>query len=288
MTPQKVYKAAISSKLTTAHDFYIGDFRPLNSPSDDFAYPHAPFTCNILDGVVSAFRGRPYVGYQAPDYYADIGSDKLDGILDMFLDSQRAYSKQLSSGKYHFFAQVYNWNYWDGGDFEDQNIGSFGWDGNDPNSRWEGYSGRAILSVARALYLQTDNVKARDCTSRYLKSLDRWFFANPNKMPTDFIPVGDPVSFYTTVYYPAKLLQAAIYANLAGVDAEITWRIIKNCYDFLKTEYQPTGVMQGSFSKTQGFFDGFHQQYFLFWHASIIDALSLLAEKYDDINLPPC
>jgi hypothetical protein len=64
-----------------------------------------PFTVNIVNNIVDAWRGIPYVGYQDPIWYDWGYPDRGDQVLEFLAASQAAYT--LSTGVVGGFAPAF-------------------------------------------------------------------------------------------------------------------------------------------------------------------------------------
>lgn len=317
----KSYKAVISSKIKTAHTLWIGDFKPIGSPSDVLPYSPGvvPFTVNVFDDgsgtrqIVEGWRGAPATGYQYPAWYVLQGYwDRLRQVLQYLEDAQKAYKEQNENGTNGIFAPTFLWNYWDNLQLENGSSGFFSFKGIDPNTNWEGYQIRPAESVAHAWYrmeigeypsnipLPPDfeklKAQARKITMGFVNWLSGYYLRKVNfQPPTDFYAIIDPVSNYKTIHFAAIALRMYIYANLADTtkaNAAVTFRGIKASYDFLKCEYiNDSGLMDGSFFKSQpsySFNGQILKEGFGFWMGEAIEAIALLKEKKDTLNVPEC
>ena len=53
--PVQTYKAALTTRLRGNYTFYVGDFRPIGSPSDDLPYKGVvPYTVNTIAGNIDS------------------------------------------------------------------------------------------------------------------------------------------------------------------------------------------------------------------------------------------
>ena len=129
--PVQTYKAALTTRLRGNYTFYVGDFRPIGSPSDDLPYKGVvPYTVNTIAGNIDSWRGIPITGYQmfAYQYYQWGQTDYLNNVLQFLADAQSAYAKQNANGTIGIFAQSYSWNRWDAGDFLTNGVNTFGFE----------------------------------------------------------------------------------------------------------------------------------------------------------------
>jgi phage-related protein len=290
--PCVTYKGLIASKARTAYTLWVGIFKPINSPSDALKYNPGvvPFTVNILNGAIDAWRGVPFTAYQDPHFWRKWGyQDRAQQVLDFFRESQNAYAQ--STGVTGGFAPVFKWGYWDSSDFFGS-LNSFGWDGADPNSRWGQYGHRALEVAAKYWESDRSNTQAREITMKYLNMVDRLYLQNNTNMAiTDFPQGSPPQTNYHDPGASALIGRAAVYANLAGGSPSVTFRVINRCLAHLRSQYVSSGTMLGSFSAGQPTFVSggtTFSEWFFFWEMEIAEFVALLLEKRNLLTLPPC
>lgn len=287
--PSKIWKTGITGFDTVAHSLWIGDVRPMGNPANTIRYQPGvvAFTVNTIGAAIDAWRGSFYAGYQlgCPQYYQWGETERLTNTLQFLKDSQDEYTKQSQSNLVASFMPNFLPAYWDSGLIGEANSWTF--DGADPNTAWGPYSFRTLASVAEYWSLNKRDRTAQLIVMRFLGWLDRWYSANPMP-PTDFPPIVDPQSNYPEPHAAALIARAALYANLAGGNRAITFRVLKRSIDFINSQYVGSGLMAGSWSASQPSFPGGYREYFLFWHCEIIDTLSLILLKKAAIALPSC
>ncbi|NEP62324.1 MAG: hypothetical protein F6K31_36235, partial [Symploca sp. SIO2G7] len=312
--PVQTYKAALVSRITGTHTFWSGDFTAINSPSEQLKYSPGvvPFTANTVgDGqggqVIDAWRGIPMSGYQYPAYYVKRGYwDRLDQVLNFLLDAQEAYREQNENNTNGPFAPAFAWGYWDAGEYSPNGIDQWTWVAVDPNSSWEGYYCRPWESVCHAWYLLSSGqypglaptnladlvTKAGKASMQFAYWLSRFYVNRRNfQPPTDFKQTIDPEVNYHTPHFAAFALRAALYCNLAGGDPATTLRLIKASYDYLRCEYIDSGLMAGSFFKSQPTFthNGLsYKEGFGFWMSEISQSIAELKIHKDALRYPKC
>jgi phage-related protein len=316
----KSYKAVIVSRLKVAHTLWIGDFKPIGSPSDILPYNPGvvPFTVNVFDDgsgtrqTVEGWRGAPATGYQYPGWYVKMGYwDRLRQVLQFLEDAQEAYRQQNKNKTYGVFAPTYVWGYWDSLQLEKGQYDFFSFQGVDPNTNWEGYQIRPAESVAHAWYrmaigefptnipLPTDfeklKAQAKKISMGFINWLSSYYLRNKKfQPPTDFYAEIDPVSNYRTIHFAAIALRMFIYANIAdisGRNSSVTLRGIKASYDFLKCNFVTSGLMEGSFSRGQPIFNFNSMQlfeYFGFWHLEAVESIALLKTNVNNLRISDC
>jgi phage-related protein len=293
--PCTAYKHVIRTRIETAYAIKVGDWQALNSPLNLLKYnPGAvPFTANSIDGAVTAWQGSLYVAYQNPATLYKWGLNSLvTQVLQCFADSQADYGRRSPGGASGLFSPVFYWPIWSEGVFGDYN--TWGWKGPDPNTEWSQYTCRALEAAAKCWYLgKGDPTIARPAqriTMNALRYLDR-FLRAAGRPPTNIKSNVAPQDLYHDPAAAALILRAAIWANLAGGDRSLTFRVIRRCWLYLQSQYVGSGLMAGSWSGGQPtFVEGgqTYREYFGFWQAEIIEALALLAQYRALLSLPPC
>lgn len=295
--PCNVYKHLLRSRVTVAHQLKAGTFQAINSPLNALKYnPGAvPFTVNQIGGAIDAWRGSLYVGYQNPATWIKWGLlDYAVTVLQCLSDSQSDYGRRRPGGATGLFSPVFYWPIWSEGVFGKFN--SWGWDGPDPNTEWGQYAYRALEASAKAWYLGRSNPAlarpAQRITMNALRYLDKFLRANPlGRPPTNITKNAAPQDLYHDPAAAALIMRAAIWANLAGGDRAITFRIIRRCHLYLNSQYISTGLMAGSHTSGQPTFVEGSQTYrenFGFWVAEILEANALLVQKRALLSLPAC
>lgn len=287
--PCASYKGAIVSRTRTAHTVWIGNFRPLNSPSDALRYSPGvwPFTLNLINGAIDAWRGIPMAGYMNPYGWYVLGRmDRADQQLRFMLDSQAAYTQR--TGFVGGFVQGFKWGYWDAAEYYG-GLNEFTDDTIDPNDSWSGYFYRPIVDTAKFWYYNKNNAKARAIVMNSLSWLDKHFLqTNTNQPPTDFPANGYFQVNYHEPHAAALILRAALFANMAGGSPSVTFRLISRMLLYLRSQYTNTGAMAGSWTVGQPVFNATLKEYFGFWHFEIIETVALLIRHRLDLVLPPC
>lgn len=290
--PCVTYKGLIASKTRSAHTLWVGVFRPLGSPSDGLKYGGSavPFTVNILNGTIDAWRGLPFTAYQSSFSWRHWGyQDRANQILDFLVESQAAYAS--STGITGGFAPVFKWGYWDGSDYFG-GLNTFSWDGSDPNSRWGQYGHRTVEDAAKYWNSDRSNQKARQIVMNYLNMVDRLYLQGNTNMPiTDFPEGTPPQANYHDPGASGLIGRAAIYANLAGGSPSVTLRIINRCLAHLRSQYVSSGVMLGSFAAGQPTFQSggiIYREFFFFWLLECVEFIALLLDRRNELKLPPC
>ena len=291
--PAFTYKAVVTSRQRSAHTMWVGDFRPVGNTLDTLLYNPGvvPFTVNLLNGVISDWRGIPYVGYQSPYMWQQWGyPTRQHQVEDFLLAAQAAWSNKVTGTEFGPFAPVFSWTYWDNGDFTANGINDFGWNGPDPNTNWAPYAYRVLESAAHTWVAEPNNTRLKQIVMQFLRYLDDDYLARGSIAPITDFPENLPGEANYAEPHSASLIgRSALYANLAGGDPVVTFRLIKICYDYVESQYVSTGTMLGSFSAGQPVYNEGgtnYREYFVFWHAEIIEFLALLKKYKQDLTYP--
>ena len=177
-----------------------------------------PFTVNLLDGVISDWRGVPYAGYQSPLMWQFWGfPTRQRQVEDFLLASQAAYANENPSNQFGPFAPVFSWAYWDNGDFLANGLNDFGWNGPDPNTAWAPYAFRALESAAHTWLNDRLNTRLQQIVMQFLRYLDDDYLSRNSIAPiTDFPETLAGQANYAEPHAAALIGRTALYANLSG------------------------------------------------------------------------
>lgn len=313
--PVKTYKALLTSRVKTAHTFWVGQFEGVGSPSSVVkGNPGVvPFTANVEnDGeggqYITSWRGAPYSGYMFPSYFVKTAQwSRLKQVLEFLKEAQDAYADQNANHTRGPFMPVYLWNYWDTPEYSPTGqIDVWSYSGADPNTEWEGYFCRPLESTAHAWQKLVDreypggdppnrNELIELCKKIVMDYLN-WqssFYVKRKSLrpPSNFPQSVDPYVAYPTTHYAAFMLRGAIYANIAGGNSAVTMRLIKASYDFLDMQYIRSSAMQGAFFAEQPTFTAngiVFNEAFGFHQSEAIEALAILKQKAHLLNYPRC
>lgn len=294
------YKGAVVSKVDTAHTFKVGNFRCVNSPLTNLNYNPGvvPFTANMVkntsgDYELSSWEGtKPFIGYQDPNMWEEWGYfDRAQQVLDFLLASQQAYTRQNTNRAIGPFASAYNWTSWKNGVNDNYNSWTFK-DTIDPNVDWSGYQYKALVNVSKYWKSKPTDLKASSIVMTFLNYIDQFYtVTNNNRLPSLYPEFVDPSVTYISIQDSALIARAALYANLSGGDRAVTYRVFKKSLDFLNSEYMTTGVMSGTFTKSQANLSegGLTiKELYGFQHAEIMITLAEIIENKVNLRYPPC
>ena len=291
--PIFTYKAVLTSRQRSAHTLWVGDFKPTGNTLDELQYNPGvvPFTVNLLNGVISDWRGIPYAGYQSPYMWQQWGlPDRQLQVEEFLLAAQAAWSNKVPTTSFGPPAPVFSWTYWDNGDFLANGINDFGWNGPDPNTAWAPYTYRVMESAAHTWFKEPNNTRLQQIVMQFLKYLDNDYLDRQSGAPiTDFPENAEGEANYAEPHAASLIGRTALYANLSGGEPTVTFRVLKICYGYIQSQYIDNGTMLGSFAQsqpvyTEGGTD--YKEYFVFWHGEIIEFLALLLKYKNQITYP--
>jgi hypothetical protein len=284
--PSTGYKSALVCRNTGAFTVWVGTFRPRNNPLDEIPYDGSfVFTYNQLNGLPLAWKGLFYMGYQNPWIWLVLGDrTRANNVMQMLRDAMDDYALTHADGG---MTPTFAPPVWDSGDYLSANrpINTFGWQGPDPNTGWGGYYARPILEVARLLQLEPNNPYAIQILSRSFSFL-KTFYESNNRFPTNFQQVGEAFATYHEPHVAAIIMEAAVWANIAGLDPDITFPIIRYGYEYLRSQYVSTGAMAGSFTAGQPVFSTTFRENFGFWVANEVQAIAVLLKNLGNLRYP--
>lgn len=298
--PSISYKAGIVSKVSNSfHSFQVGNVRGINSAIESLK--GSPGVVPFARKLLSLFNGNyqlngqtglfPLVGYQDPYIWLKWGETaKANQVLEFLDSSQVAYTRQNENNTIGPFMPAYVWPNSETG--INAQINTWTFEGTtDPNYAWEGYQYRPLVATAEYWLNNPRDIKATNIVMRYLGFIDVFYRRNGNSIPpSTFKPIVDPTVEYTSVQASAMIAVAALYANIAGGNSSITFRVLKKSLDFILTQYSANGSMLGTFSNSMPTFieNGFNgRQYPLYHHAECMIALSEILRLKDQIVYPP-
>lgn len=316
----QTYKSAIVSRSTTAHTLWVGDFKALNSPSNELPFhPGAVcYTCNVIDDgtgngqTITAWQGTVFMlGYQYPEYYVRIGDwFRLNNVLDAYLDSQKAYAQLAGRDTQGLFMPGYVWNMWSSGEYTTNGaVNVWTTQTIDPSFFWAPYAYRANKASAQAWRMMVEGeypgppppnlgtliAKAEKTTMEFLYWANSYYVRRRSVKPATNIPVySDPFTGYEEPHASSLLGLAALEANIAGKgkNAAVTLRILKAALNHMDSQYLNSGLMAGSFTKGQPTFSdssgNVYREQFGFWAGEQITLLAEINLKKGKLYYPKC
>jgi hypothetical protein len=80
-------------------------------------------------------------------------------------------------------------------------------------------------------------------------------------------------------------MESAVWANVAGLDPDVSFPLIRYGYEYLRTQYVATGTMAGSFTSGQPVSGSFREN-FGFWVANEVEAIAVLIKNLDRLRYP--
>jgi|GEM_PF-3463924 len=302
----QTYKAAVVSKLKTAHTLWCGNFEAVGAPTNELRYVPGVnlFTLNLENRAIDSWRGAIIMAGYTDPYHLVLTEqwDRLTNQLTFLSDSQDAYQKANSDKINGLFFQGFAINYWDASDFIDnRGYNVFTENTIDPNSEWCQYFTRPLHSAAKGWHLLVQKglgkskwgKQSERIVMRFLGFLFSFHRTRvSNQPPTNYTVKRGAEVLYHEPATASLTLRAAIYANLAGGNSLITFGMIKAMYEYIKSQYIDTGLMEGSFAASQPDFLGadgiIRKEFFFFWEAEILESLCILYKYRDQIRLPSC
>ena len=255
------------SATVSPFELKVSQFRPKPDVPLQYMPGICPFTANYINGENVGWRGPVYTGYQDPniwDYTSTPGySDK---ILDFLLASQAAYT--AARGLTGPFAPVYILDRYDSVSYAP--VGTFTWNGPDPNTEWEGYQVRPLEATARYLYHHPTNTKALQICTDFMAFLN----ANFNTVlgfPTVYPSHSAPSATYFSAHALFMILRASVYMTLAEKDTGPSLQVAQKCVTMAISRFTTEGIWgQGN------------EDWFSFWNGEILSTLALIKKH----NIP--
>lgn len=298
--PCFTYKGGVVSRVDTAHTFKVGNFRGINSILSTLKGSPGvlPFTANLLQDTnsnyrIDAWRGmQAFVAYSSAEMWNKWGyPDRAQQVITLMADSQQAYAKQNINNTFGPFAPAFVWPSWENG--VGNNYNTWIWKGTiDPNSSWGGYQHRSLLAAAEHWNSNPKDIRASSIVMGFLGFIDKFYRTRGNNLPpSDYPEFVDPQYNYLSIQESALIARSALFANLAGGDPSVTYRVFKKSIEFLMSEYVSTGVMAGTFTKSQPTYveNGVTiKELFPFQQAECMKTLCAIIEYKDKIRYPSC
>lgn len=286
--PTVVYRSGVRDRASVSRNLYVGDVYPNNTPTDQLSYTLGvvPFARNITTGVVGNLTGLPYAAYQnAWGLVKWEQSTRLSNVLSFLRASQLAYATAIADiGP---FSPVYTWN-----DINNSSTGgtlnTFGFNGFDNFESSGQYQAQVGVWLARAWYEEPSNSELRSLAMSWINWLDQVFATREANLPPNAFPSNQTAIAGGNPGVQALIGEAALWCNLAGGDAGVTFRWIYRSLTYLNSQFIDTGGMYGSWAQDQPTFASTLKSYYAWWHGSCINFLSLLGIHKESITYPPC
>jgi phage-related protein len=252
-------------------------------------YPDAaPPLLGVLGTTAFTRYGGLSVASQSPSYWAKLGNvTKALAIAQCLGDAQIAYGgtgplrptfgwpnpDDASS----YLGNYNTWQWASPATSDDQTMGKTylaleslaeAW--------WRLQANAQFVGVARPIVMATLTWLATSATTN-----------NSGQPPTQNPSNTTPTITYHNPGFAAQCLKIAIYANLAGGDPAITYRVLRRSLDYLIAQYVASGNMAGAWSASQPVWSTF-TEYNPTWSGEIIEAYALLLANKAALTLPPC
>lgn len=272
-----LYAATETEAWLTRANRVKADYAAIN-PYDGSANSELlPVLRTIANGTPGSTIGEKYSGLQNLYGLLDVNLTQLVAAAQNLNKAQLAYG--ASTTQYGPFAHYLNGTTWDFGGFDALS-----------NSGW--YQAQVGLWAAKALYeANTKFEDLRGVVMDWFTWVDStWATQEPDFPPIRFnedvkaFPGQDPG-------VQALIGEAALWANLAGEDPGITFRLILRSLKYLKSQFitDPSNLMFGSWSDDQQLYIGGPlRDYESRFHSSSIRFLSELLIQKENLIYPPC
>ncbi len=232
---------------------------------------------NILGDT--GWRGPSYAGYQVPGPWVFYTLPDAEECLRFCRDAQVDYQQ-----RYGFagpFMPVFYRNLKENEEYG--TIGTFWWDGPDPNTHWAGWQFRLIGAIGEAY----SNIYAKTGTRNthgqvMLDTFINWvgqYLANRGALPSDFRRDGRVETNYTSPDFWC-LLARACFHKLKVDDADLAaYGLLKRCVDELLTIQVTSGAKAGAFTYPSQLVYIFHQSEVLVTLGQLLAELDELATR---------
>ncbi|MBD1864178.1 MULTISPECIES: hypothetical protein [Trichocoleus] len=228
LPPVTIKGCSIVSRESAFHSLLVGDVQLLPSEQPKYTPGVTPHAVSIQGEQVQDWRSLPIVGNQQLAIWSLVGqSEAAEQVYQFLSDAQNTYA--LKTGIDGPFAPAYIWP--NRSNFQEEG-NEFTWTDTNFDLTWGGWQAKAAVSTAYGWYLEPDaSGLAQDITLRFLKFLDdswgsgaiAWVRFSEQERP---VAGGD-------VAIVALYAQAAVYANLAGGDRTLTYRVLSKSLNYL-------------------------------------------------------
>jgi hypothetical protein len=215
--PVQIERCGVFSRLFQPHILKVGDLQP--SPA-----PQLTYTPGVMSQAIQTKdEATELISYPLSYQQAVLGWDLLnlhsqaEQIYQFWQAAQAAYSAR--TGTDGGFAPSYNWD-----------VSQFYWDQDGTKGIWQAEIGAL---AAQGWFRQPKRESAEAVVIAWLGLLDR-LWKNGNAVAlTDFPENAPPQSNGIDIAIVALYAQAALFANLAGGDRVISYRVLKKSVDYL-------------------------------------------------------
>lgn len=262
------YEISFGDRNNTAHGWDMGNVTVSNPANNYLRYTPGVVPLRLDRDTNTIYQLEPTIGNQFLSSLKKIGQQTaVDNVMQFYLDSQAAFTAGSSNGTVGLFYPVFRWERFD--DYPllptnvwDSTVGSFPY----VNAGHHSFHERAVLDIATYWYQNPKDARASKLVMNYLNWLLLWWTASSAQRGNPpfiyYAPNGSSPT-YVTGNYPnvagsALCMKCAIWANLAGGDALITYQVIQACYAFLESCYIPSGSTSGTWTNGQQAYSGFN------------------------------
>lgn len=212
---------------------------------------------NILG--LTGWRGPSYAGYQVPNPWVYHNLPDAVECLVFLRDAQLEYQKRY--GVIGPFMPVFYRNLEENAQYG--TIGTFGWDGPDPNTNWAGWQFRAISAVGEAYYSIFKTTGQKDEEAKFiLKSFLNWvsqYLEDNDALPSDFRTDGTVETNYTSPDFWCLLGRACLNKLKVDDTDTIAYQLLERCVMELLEIQLKTGDKAGAFTYPSQLVYIFHQ-----------------------------
>jgi hypothetical protein len=295
--PGRIRKASITTVSELAHTLWVGDFRVNNNllNTQKYAVGMVPYAIDSLTSSTSVTvspKEQYYCSHQSALSIYSWKSDmtpsgvippELNAVINFLNDSQNNFNTQAIDGIKGFLIPTYHpyslENY--------PNFETWQFQGLDSDTSHIKHNNQALEDLARYFLLNQKDSTARKIITEYIEFIANFYTLYPNKV-INALQANDALD--TNGFNPGMAAIEgiiALYANLAGIEIIKTYKLIKNRFDYIDSQYQATGNMAGSWTKDQPTFTTGGQLYsenFSSWQAKITEFYSELLLNKDKIR----
>lgn len=218
--PVMIQACSVISRESAFHSLFVGNVQLL--PNEILAYtPGATPHAIASQGQEREWRSPTLVGNQYPELWTTLGHfDAAQRIYQFLEAAQIAYTD--STQIHGPFAPAYTW----------ENASELGW--TDFDLTWGGWQAKAAVAAAYGWYAGLDALgMSQNITIRFLQFLDK-SWGDGGAFPWVQFPAQDsPIAGTKNLDIVALYAQSALYANLAGGDRALTYRVLRKSLDYL-------------------------------------------------------
>lgn len=241
------------TRTTLAGSFDIGYAKIPNANPDIYAGAGAAlFTLEYSEDGLLGWRSGTYPGYTNPYAFENISSD-IDSALNFLENAQNNYNSSFS--KLGPFTPVYLRNLGENKIYG--TLGTWGWNGPDPNTIWAGFQYRAISNIADLYYFahpgltDTQKTKCSTLLANFFDFLNSYIEAH-SSLPSTFNNDGSVSVDYQSPDFYALVGRSALLKYEKDKDV-LSNDLQEFCLTKLLDMQQEDGSFKGEGQDTYGF-----------------------------------